>query len=600
MPSQPKSLTPIQFLSAGNIITASLQLYRQHFKPYFRLALIGTVWLIVPLALLVGSVLLLANSGDWAWLLVGIVPATVASSFLWGFAHYQAYAATIARLAFGELNGAAEPLAEAMRYTTSRKWGFWLIGFLLFLIYVGLAIGLYVLLAIGLVVAIVAVGGTAFLQNPAATPQPEWIAAIAAIFGILLLAIGIPAIVLLLWIAARLFVAEVPYAIEPDLQPGSSISRSWKLTARNSGRLILVFMVAAAVWLPLQFLHQLVTTALQGVAVVIDPNQSSTAFVGALVASYALSLLLNILVTPFWQTTKAITYYDLRSRREGMGLVLDDSNDDSDTVSPPFSMLHLFKQVKLLTPESVELEFTLAGIGNRTLAVLVDYGIILLGWLLFWVLWGVFSFQLMNYLESLNTDYSNVPLWLLAIGILLTFLFTTGYFAGFEVLRQGQTPGKRYARIRVVRDDGRPVGLAQTLLRALLQPIDYTFFLGAFLIFWGKSEKRLGDWAAGTLVIQENQAMKRAITLSPEAKQLAPELPAITDLAQLRPDQFAIVNEYLQRRSFMETQARSELSLELARQIRPIIQLETIPQGLTSDQFLEAVYLAYQQGMGNR
>jgi hypothetical protein len=76
---------------------------------------------------------------------------------------------------------------------------------------------------------------------------------------------------------------------------------------------------------------------------------------------------------------------------------------------------------------------------------------------------------------------------------------------------------------------------------------------------------------------------------------LAVDLPNLTDLNQLQPDDFAIIGEYLQRRHAMSTVARRELSLKLAREIRAIVKLAEIPAGLTSDQFLEAVYLAYQQ-----
>ncbi|PSB22620.1 hypothetical protein C7B76_03360 [filamentous cyanobacterium CCP2] len=257
--------------------------------------------------------------------------------------------------------------------------------------------------------------------------------------------------------------------------------------------------------------------------------------------------------------------------------------------------MQLFQRVSLVTPESVELEFTLAGIGNRIYAILVDYTILLMGSILFWTVWGIFSYQLLTYLEQAELDYSGLSLWLLAIGLLLFFIGTTGYFVGFEVLRQGQTPGKRAAKIRVIRDDGRPIGLAQAVLRSLIQPIDFFLFLGAFLIFFGKREKRLGDWAAGTVVIQENRANQRAITLSDAAKAFAVDLPQQANLAKLQPDQFAVISEYLQRRSFMSRLAEAELSLNLARQVRSVIQLETIPDGMTSDVFLEAAYLAYQE-----
>lgn len=261
--------------------------------------------------------------------------------------------------------------------------------------------------------------------------------------------------------------------------------------------------------------------------------------------------------------------------------------------------MRFFNRVSLSTPESVELEFTLAGIGNRTLALVIDYQILALLLLGFWILWSTFSFGLMNYLNRANFNYASVPIWLVAILLLLSFFLFTGYFAVFEVLWQGQTPGKRITKIRVIRDDGRPVGLSQAAMRSLLRPLDDFFFVGVFFILLGKQEKRLGDWAAGTLVIQEQRGDRNAtLTISDPAKQLAIELPAIADLSQLLPDDFAVVRAYLQRRHTMEKHARNDLSLNLARQLRTVIALETIPPNTTSDQFLEAIYEAYQQMTG--
>jgi uncharacterized RDD family membrane protein YckC len=256
----------------------------------------------------------------------------------------------------------------------------------------------------------------------------------------------------------------------------------------------------------------------------------------------------------------------------------------------------LFKQIKLVTPESVELEFTLAGIGSRALALLIDYlvqGLIQIG---FWMVLGFFVNRLFNYLESLGVNYSTASLWLFAIAMLISVAIYSGYFVFFEVAWQGQSPGKRLTKIRVIQDNGKPVRLAQATLRALLRPIDDFLFIGAFLIFFSRCEKRLGDMVAGTLVVQEAQPdLKRQPVFSSEAQQLATQLPSWVDLTLLLPNDFAVISEYLHRRSSMIGKARSELSLKLAREIRAIVKLEEIPQGLTSDQFLEAVYIAYQQ-----
>ena len=253
--------------------------------------------------------------------------------------------------------------------------------------------------------------------------------------------------------------------------------------------------------------------------------------------------------------------------------------------------MSLFNRIKIRTPESVELEFTLAGIGNRTIALVVDYliwGAALIGVLIFW---AVLSFQLQRYFSNIKS----IELWLTAIAILITFAVYTGYFVFFETLWQGQTPGKRYVNIRVIRDDGQSVGAAQTILRALMRPIDDIAFIGMLLIIFTKREKRLGDLVAGTLVIQEERPIAPAtFALSPDAESLADQLLITQNFNALLPDDFAVIREYLQRRSRLDPRARTDLSLKLARQARDLLGMQELPFQMTPDLFLEAVYLAYQ------
>ncbi|MEH1999443.1 MAG: RDD family protein [Nostoc sp.] len=252
--------------------------------------------------------------------------------------------------------------------------------------------------------------------------------------------------------------------------------------------------------------------------------------------------------------------------------------------------MRFFNRITFQTPESVELEFTLAGIGNRALALLIDYTVLAVTLLVFFLTWTVFSTQLFNFFEA-----QNLGIWLIAIFFIIAFAIYISYFVFFETLWFGQTPGKRVAKIRVVRDDGRLIGLQQATLRALLRPFDETLFIGAFLIMFGRREKRLGDLAAGTIVIQAQTSTASAtLTISEQAKVLHEQLIKIADLSPLLPDDFAVIREYLQRRGAMSLKAKASLSLKLAEQVLAIINLEKLPEGVTPDVFLEAVYLVYQ------
>lgn len=258
--------------------------------------------------------------------------------------------------------------------------------------------------------------------------------------------------------------------------------------------------------------------------------------------------------------------------------------------------MRFFNRITFQTPESVELEFTLAGIGNRALALLIDYTVLAVTLLVFFLTWTVFSTQLFNFFEELITNARNLGLWLIAIFFLLAFAIYISYFVFFETLWFGQTPGKRVAKIRVVRDDGRLIGLQQATLRALLRPFDETLFIGAFLIMLSRREKRLGDLAAGTIVIQAQIPTASAtLIISEQAKELHEKLIEIADFSQLLPDDFAVIREYLQRRGAMSLKARASLSLKLAEQVQAIINLENLPEAVTPDVFLESVYLVYQQ-----
>ena len=258
--------------------------------------------------------------------------------------------------------------------------------------------------------------------------------------------------------------------------------------------------------------------------------------------------------------------------------------------------MSLFNRIKIQTPESVELEFTLAGVGGRAVALTIDYVILWTSLLLvFWFLIFVLS-QLSQWDVILSADSDVLQLWAQAIIGLVMFAMYVGYFIGFETAWYGQTPGKRYAHIRVIRDDAQPVRVFQTTLRSLLRPVDDIFFLGFFCILLGKREKRIGDWLAGTLVVQTDpRTAGKDIAVSELAKNVAPKLLEEMDFERVSPDNFATIREYLKRRNGLLPVARKELSIKLARALKETVQLENLPVEMTADTFLEAVYWGYQQ-----
>lgn len=258
--------------------------------------------------------------------------------------------------------------------------------------------------------------------------------------------------------------------------------------------------------------------------------------------------------------------------------------------------MEFFRPIKRQTPESVELEFLLAGIGGRTYALMVDYLILSLALVsLFFVSSFLAAYVMALISAALGT--TKIELWLFAIAALTGFIIYVGYFVLFETFQNGQTPGKKLASIQVVREDGRPVAFPQSVMRALLRPVDDLLWIGFFMIILGKQEKRLGDWLAGTLVVQtqtkSSQKRSPKVEIDQAAYPLAASLRRSPNIALLQPDDMAVLREYLRRRSAMSPAASQQLSLKLANEICSILEFDQPPAKVPPEVFLESVYLAY-------
>jgi uncharacterized RDD family membrane protein YckC len=252
--------------------------------------------------------------------------------------------------------------------------------------------------------------------------------------------------------------------------------------------------------------------------------------------------------------------------------------------------MKFLNRVKSQTPESVELEFILAGIGNRTYALIVDYLIWSSTLLILLLTWGF----LVTQNQWLRSDTFRP--WFSAIQLLILFGVYIGYFVLFETFWRGQTPGKRYVKIRVIREDGRNVGVQQSILRSLLRPIDDILFVGLFLILFTAQEKRLGDLVAGTISIQEGQNIaSQKITLSAAASDLATKLIETSEIVAITPDEFAKMRNYLYRYPALTPAAKTQVSDRLAQQLLERIKLADRPPSLDAHLTIEAIYLAYQQ-----
>jgi len=201
------------------------------------------------------------------------------------------------------------------------------------------------------------------------------------------------------------------------------------------------------------------------------------------------------------------------------------------------------------TPENVAFGYQVAGIGSRFLAILADTAIIVL----LQVVVVVVFFVILNALGELN---GQLAAWVYAVLGIIAAIFNWGYYIFFEMLWNGQTPGKRWAGLRVIRADGTPITLSESLIRNLARLVDFLPFaygVGIVAMFLDKQARRLGDLAAGTLVVHDRApisiqslSVKRSVNLSVQGfKTISVEGFPIERLTN---DDLSLIEDFLLRR----------------------------------------------------
>ena len=133
-------------------------------------------------------------------------------------------------------------------------------------------------------------------------------------------------------------------------------------------------------------------------------------------------------------------------------------------------------------------------------------------------------------------------------------------------------------------------------MRSLLRVIDDILFIGLGLIIFTKQEKRLGDWVAGTVVVQEGQTISsQEIEIDPACQNLVDRLVETGQIGALTPDDFAMMRRYLQRYPFLASHAQIKISYQLAEQIIEILKLSDRSIAQDPHLFIQATYFVYQQ-----
>lgn len=214
--------------------------------------------------------------------------------------------------------------------------------------------------------------------------------------------------------------------------------------------------------------------------------------------------------------------------------------------------------IEIETPEQISLSYSVAGIGSRGAAAALDTLICIGVLVAFWLIVGL----AVSY-GGLKPDPTVVPsaTWVFAVYLLLQFAIIWGYYVVFEGIWDGQTPGKRMMKLRVVRDGGFSVTFTASAVRNLLRAIDFigVYLVGIVVALTNDSRKRLGDIVAGTFVIKEERATAPGMMVATAEKPTS--LPAF---ARLSDEEYAVLERYMQRRTSLDPARRDAIVASLS------------------------------------
>jgi uncharacterized RDD family membrane protein YckC len=262
-------------------------------------------------------------------------------------------------------------------------------------------------------------------------------------------------------------------------------------------------------------------------------------------------------------------------------------------------------QLTIDTPEQVAIRFPIAGIGSRFLALLTDS---VVQGIAYAILFFIFFLILTSAprLAGMIVDRAGEK-WLIAAILLVVFLLRWGYYTVFEAFWNGQTPGKKLCKLRVIRDSGRQITFFESMTRNLIRAVDSLpgfYAIGIVTMLCNRRSKRLGDFAAGTLVVHERAAepplwggsASRTITAGAFAATPAPppivdpyavDLPADA-VARLTADDLNVIDHFFARAIDIDIARRHALAERLAQQMTAKMGI-AMPEGVTPERVLESI-----------
>jgi len=237
------------------------------------------------------------------------------------------------------------------------------------------------------------------------------------------------------------------------------------------------------------------------------------------------------------------------------------------------------------TPELIPLEFPVAGIGSRFLALAID--------VLFQALAVAVLGIMAIVISARGYRMQTRGVWMTAIIVLLLFLLHFGYFAVFEALWNGQSPGKRLTHLRVIQDSGRPITVYEAVARNLLRIVDgmpglYGVAIVSALL--SPKSKRLGDYVAGTVVVLEKPA---ALETGVQWDSPRPPGNERYDVSRLTPEEFQLMEAFLLRRNQLAENVRADTARKIIERISETLEL-TPEDKEKPEVLLETLAVAYR------
>ncbi len=241
-------------------------------------------------------------------------------------------------------------------------------------------------------------------------------------------------------------------------------------------------------------------------------------------------------------------------------------------------------QLSIDTPEQIELNYDTAGIGSRFCASLIDSFLITL----------VVTIGGLVIIETLGFDLSNeIGNWLVAIIGVVTFASLWGYYILFDLTSNGQSPGKHLLKLRVIKENGYPISFADSAIRNLVRVVDFLpafYGIGVITMMIDKKWRRLGDFAAGTLVIREHTDLNPSqLAANVTAKHQFSYADRI-QLDQVTDMELSTIREYLSRRRALSIRRQQQLARTIGMPIAQRMEIIGIGQ-IDYNVFLEELFV---------